>query len=227
MTALTFETVFRGDPPPRDSPYLLDQGTTFIKGHWLGHLPDREFWPKELDDLTSVDRRTLFTLGEDADNEVGVVRLLVATFAWTMGTRWRTASRLGQVFEENRDVVGPHLAEAVRTARAEGPVAAFTMLTRRGSHALSKLGGPEFTRVLHFGAFHQTGALILDQNVTVGINALRGTDWHPDGPWSAEQYGDYLGLAADWAERWAPGTSTDLVERTLSAAGQALGRVSR
>jgi len=226
VTALKFETVFRGSPPPRDGPYLLDQAVTFVKGRWLDYLPDRSCWPAELDERTTVDRRVLFTIGERADDALGAARLLVATFVWATGTKWRNAERLGRVFDENRDVVGPHLAAAVTVAR-EDAVAGFAMLTRKGAHALSRLGGAEFTRVLHFGAFDGTGPLILDQNVTVGINALRGSDWSPDGPWSAEQYGDYLTYAADWADQWESGTSPDLVERTLSAAGQALGRVTR
>jgi hypothetical protein len=226
VATLAFETVFRGTPPPRDSAYLLDQATGFVKGHWLGYLPDRECWPAELDDRTTVDRRALFAIGARADDELGAVHTLVATQVWAVGTKWRNAAKLGSVFDSNPGAVGSNLAHAVRVARSEGPVAGYAALARRGSHALARLGAADVGRVLHFGAYDpdRGGPLILDQHVTVGVNALRGTDWSPDGPWSAEQYGDYLGYAAEWAERWAPGTATDLVERTLAAAGQALGR---
>jgi hypothetical protein len=224
VSTLAFETVFRGDPPPRDGPYLLDQAIGFVKGHWLGYLPDRAYWPPELDDRNAVDRRALFEIGARADDELGAVHTLVATYVWTTGTKWRKASHLGSVFDSNPGLVGANLSLAVRTARTGSAVDGYALLTRRGSHPLARLGMAEASRVLHFGAFDAGGPLILDQHVTVGVNALRGTDWSPDGPWSAEQYGDYLGYAAEWAERWAPGTSTDLVERTLAAAGQALGR---
>jgi hypothetical protein len=226
VATLAFETVFRGTPPDRDSAYLLDQAAGFVKGHWLGYLPDSAYWPAELDDRTTVDRRVLFAVGARADDELGAIHTLVATQVWVVGTKWRNASKLGSVFEANPGTVGANLAHAVRTARADGAVAGYATLTRRGSHALAKLGAADGGRVLHFGAYDPAtgGPLILDQHVTVGVNALRGSTWSPDGPWSAEQYGDYLGYAAEWAERWAPGTATDLVERTLAAAGQALGR---
>jgi 8-oxoguanine DNA glycosylase-like protein len=226
VATLAFETVFRGTPPARDSAYLLDQSIGFVKGHWLGHLPDRAYWPAELDDRTTVDRRVLFAIGARADDELGAIHTLVAAQVWTVGTKWRNAAKLGSVFDANPGTVGANLAHAVRTARADGPVAGYAALARRGSHALARLAPADIGRVLHFGAYDPAtgGPLILDQHVTVGVNALRGSDWSPDGPWSAEQYGDYLGYAADWAERWAPGTATDLVERTLAAAGQALGR---
>ncbi len=226
MATLAFETVFRGTPPARASPYLLDQAVGFVKGHWLDYLPDRACWPAELDDRTTVDRRVLFAIGARADDELGAVHTLVATQVWAVGTKSRNASKLGSVFDANPDAVGANLSQAVRTARAEGAVAGYATLARRGSHALARLGSADVGRVLHFGAYDPVtgGPLILDQHVAVGVNALRGSNWSPDGPWSTEQYGDYLGYAAEWAERWAPGTATDLVERTLAAAGQALGR---
>jgi hypothetical protein len=226
VATLAFETVFRGTPPARDSAYLLDQAVGFVKGHWLDYLPDRAYWPAELDDRTTVDRRVLFAIGARADDELGAIQTLVATQVWTVGTKWRKAANLASVFESNPDTLGASLAHAVRTARAEGAVAGYATLAKRGSHALARFGAADASRVLHFGAYDPAsgGPLILDQHVTVGVNALRGSDWSPDGPWSAEQYGDYLGYTAEWAERWTPGTPTDLVERTLAAAGQALGR---
>ncbi|MET1072018.1 MAG: hypothetical protein ABWY11_05170 [Umezawaea sp.] len=226
MSSLAFETVFRGTPPPRDGAYLLDQANGFVKGHWLGYLPDRAYWPTELDDRATVDRRVLFEIGARADDDLGAVHTLVATTVWAVGTKWRNAAKLGAIFDANPDDLGANLSLAVRTARSEGPAAGYALLSKRGTHALAKLGTADASRVLHFGAYDpaEGGPLILDQHVTVGVNALRGSTWSPDGPWSAEQYTDYLGYATDWAHRWAPGTPTDLVERTLAAAGQARGR---
>ncbi|MFB9907562.1 8-oxoguanine DNA glycosylase OGG fold protein [Allokutzneria oryzae] len=223
MSALHFDKVFRGTPPARDSAYLLRQKVGFSKQHWLPQLPDPACWPPELD-AEAVDRHTVFEIARRADDDLGAVHALVAATVWATGPKQRGAVKLGLVFDHNPGVVGAHLAAAVRGTREDGPVAGFTMLTRKGSHALARLGGAMFTRVLYFAAFDgTTGPLILDQNVAIAVNALRGSDWSLDGPWSPEQYGDYLGYAAEWAQQWRPGTATDLVERTLSAAGQALG----
>ncbi|PRY38073.1 hypothetical protein [Umezawaea tangerina] len=226
MASLAFETVFRDTPPPRDGAYLLDQATTFVKGHWLDHLPDRAYWPPELDDRTTVDRRTLFTIGTRADTPLGAIHTLVATTVWTTGTKWRNAPKLGAVFTANPTNLGENLSLAIRTTRSESPTSGYTLLSKRGPHPLPALSTAATTRVLHFGAYTPTtnGPLILDHNITIAINALRGSTWHPDGPWSTEQYTDYLNYASAWATRWSPHTPTDLVERTLSAAGQALGR---
>ena len=223
MSVLDFDKVFRGTPPARDSVYLLRQRVGFNKLHWLPHLPDAAFWPPELDAGT-VDRRTIFQIARRADDDLGAVHTLVAAYVWTSGPKQRGAVKLGMVFDHNPGTVGPNLAAAVRKTREDGPVAGFTVLARKGSHALGRLPGSGFTKVLYFAAFDgKTGPLILDEHVVIAVNALRGSDWGLDGPWSPEQYGDYLGYAAEWAERWRKGTPTDLVERTLSAAGQALG----
>ncbi|WP_086827100.1 hypothetical protein [Allokutzneria sp. NRRL B-24872] len=223
MSALDFDKVFRGTPPARDSVYLLRQKVGFTKLHWLPQLPDPAFWPPELETGT-VDRHTVFQIARRADDELGAVHTLVAASVWTSGPKQRGAIKLGMVFGHNPDMVGPNLAAAVRATREDGPLAGFAMLTRKGSHALGRLPGSGFTKVLYFAAFDgKKGPLILDEHVVIAVNALRGSDWGMDGPWSPEQYGDYLGYAAEWAERWRKGTATDLVERTLSAAGQALG----
>lgn len=235
MAALQFHSVFRDVPPARDGAYLLGQQFPFSREHWLRHLPDAAFWPRALDLCPVVgrwpviDRRTAFAVAQRAEDDLSAVHALVAAYVWGAGLKARTAARLRFIFDANPSGIGESLLTALRAARTEGAVAAFTLLSRKGEHALSGLDASTFTKVLYFGAFgHSAGLhqpLILDRDVTVAVNALRGSDWSPGGPWSPEQYEDYLGYVAGWAEEWRPGTSPDVVERTLSAAGQALGMV--
>ncbi|WP_199442086.1 hypothetical protein [Umezawaea beigongshangensis] len=219
MTTLEPGAVFRGDPPPRDGPYLLGQRVRFDERSWTSHLPDASLWPRELAGRDEVSRRTLFTVARDAVNEPGAARTLVAAAVWQHAPKSRFAAVLGRLV---REPVGQHLAAAVRTARTS-PADAFAQLTRKGELALPELTADLFTPVLHFAVYGESGPLVLDRYVVTALNALRGTDWSPDGPWSPEQYGDYLAVAAEWAAAWGSGTTTDVVERTLSAAGRALG----
>ncbi|MFD6563876.1 hypothetical protein [Micromonospora profundi] len=224
--------LFDEEPPPREA-YILDHGFRFNPDTWRRRLSDGIDLPAWFGDLPRAGRWPRITRGDllrngaAADTGRLAVDVLIGAYAWGHGLPARRGpARLRQVFDRNIGRVEQHLGETVRLLRSGGPLAAYVGLNHGGDHNLRRLGASFFTKLLYFLGWDSAagghGPLIMDQYVVIGLNAFRNTAWKPLGPWTADQYGEYLSWAQETARGWGAGTETDVVERALWEYGSCL-----
>lgn len=229
--------LFDEEPPPRDT-YILDHGFRFNPETWRRRLPEGVGLPVWFSDLPRAGRWPRMTRGDllregaAADPGPAAVDILIGAYVWGHGLPARRGpARLRQVFDRNNGRVEQHLGEALRLLRGEGPLAAYQSLSHRGDYRLMRLGASFFTKLLYFlgwdSGVGRQWPLIMDQYVVVGLNACRSTEWKPLGPWTADQYGEYLSWAEEKARTWGAGTETDVVERAVWEYGSCLARRQR
>jgi hypothetical protein len=111
---------------------------------------------------------------------------------------------------------------ALRVLHGGDPVDAYLVMNELGRR-IKHLGPAFFTKALYFAAGPDPSGpvrpLILDRNVVLALNTLAPhLDLHPDHRWTSAQYGAYLELAHQWADRC--GTAPDVVERRLFELGK-------
>lgn len=190
---------------------MLAQGIRFDPARWKRLLPDRAWWPAELDGTNVVTRETVFAICRGND----ITRGLVAACVWGAGTDVESVVRRGKVFTHNQPgVLGFRLAVALEVLHESGPVAAYAAF--RGPQQLAYLGPAFFTKFLYFAGYETTPEprpLILDRFVASGLRA----GW-PTAAWTSAQYGEYLRHAHAWAHE--TGTAPDAVEMALFQAGK-------
>ncbi|GAA1843383.1 hypothetical protein GCM10009687_06070 [Asanoa iriomotensis] len=108
-------------PPPNRAIWVEEQSAAFTATWWRAALSaDLRWWPGELDDAGStINRRRAHLIGRGAAEPAEAAHTLIAATVWGSGNRQirlRTkACSLG--FE----VVGGHLAAAVRMLNDKGP----------------------------------------------------------------------------------------------------------
>ncbi|MFF0251611.1 hypothetical protein ACFYPW_03885 [Micromonospora zamorensis] len=229
--------LFDEDPPPRGT-YIVDHGFRFNPEIWRRRLPDGIDLPAWFGDLPRAGRWPRITRGDllrngaAADTGRAAVDVLIGAYAWGHGlpARWGPA-RLSKVFDRNIGRVEQHLGEALGLLRSGGPLAAYEGLHQGGDHRLRQLGTSFFTKLLYFLGWDSAAGshrpLIMDQYVVIGLNASRKTAWKPLGPWTADQYGEYLSWAEEIARAWGAGTETDVVERAVWEHGSRLATRGR
>ncbi|MFG3601071.1 8-oxoguanine DNA glycosylase OGG fold protein [Micromonospora chersina] len=226
--------LFDEDPPPRDT-YILDHGFGFNPETWRRRLPDGIDLPAWFGDFPRAGRWPRITRGDllregaAADTGRAAVDILIGAYTWGHGLPARRGpARLRQVFDRNNGRVEQHLGEALRLLRDGGPLAAYQSLSHGGDRRLRRLGASFFTKLLYFLGWDSAAGsrrpLIMDQYVVIGLNACRSTEWDPLGPWTADQYGEYLSWAQEKAGTWGVGTEADVVERAVWAYGSCLAR---
>lgn len=189
---------------------------------WFEDLPRVGRWPR-------VTRADLLQAGAAAHTGRAATDILVGAYAWGSGlSSGRSAARMGRIFDLNDECVEQHLGETLRVLRSNGPVAAYAALGHGGDYRLERLGPSFFTKLLYFlgwdSAAEEHRPLIMDQYVVIGMNDCRGTSWLPRGPWTADQYGEYLAWAQEIACGWGDGTETDVVERSIWEHGKRLSQ---
>ncbi|WP_254593080.1 8-oxoguanine DNA glycosylase OGG fold protein [Prescottella equi] len=222
------------DTPPSDRAWVLEQGIEFNPERWKRAIPDTQAWPAELDDCPAsgrwpiVDRHRVFAVSGrvscELDQPWAATQLLVAALAWGVGTSALDVGRRAKVFADTD--LNSKLTRAIKVLRVEGPVSAYSALSRGGSLAVKNLGPSFFTKFLYFAGYdtdsYMPKPVILDQHVARALNAYTTDEWSTAGPWSPQQYGKYLDLVADWASRWD--TSQDSIERRLFRRGRQLAK---
>lgn len=222
--------IFDGPPPARDT-YIADHWFGFNPATWRRWLLESAPWPDWLDELPyagrwpRITRGHLLSAGNAANGGQTADQLLIGAYIWGSGLpAGRGPVRLRRVFDRNPARVQPRLAGAVEVLRGEGAAAAYRQLSWGGRYKLTGLGASFFTKLLYFAGWDSAAGalrpLILDRSVVVGLNAVGGTQWPPFGPWTADQYADYLDWAPDEADRWGPGTTADVVERAVWECGK-------
>src|SRR5262249_47214572 len=148
------------------------------------------------------------------NDDLGAVHTLVGALVWGIGTKARNVTRHLRLFAAAD--VPRKLGSSVRVMAADGPKRAYEVLS--GENHVRYLGPAFFTKLLYFAGMHHCAGtlvpLILDDNVRIGMNALRWTSW-PSTGWTASQYEEYLRVGNDWASQWAGGVAPDLIELAL------------
>jgi hypothetical protein len=220
--------LFSEQPPDRER-YILGQGFAYCPHHWTDRLPDPNMWPAELASRPPegrwprIYRRDVFDFARRLRKPLDAIHLYVAASAWGVGTKARLVTRRVWVLDRNNDP-GVTLRDAARALRAQGPIEAYRAMNEGGDLRLDYLGPGFFTKVLYFTGWDQVPGLrqplIMDQHVVRALNEQAGLGWDLDWNWTANQYGQYLDLAHEWAEDW--GTAPDVVERRLFERGKEL-----
>ncbi|WP_233283122.1 hypothetical protein [Prescottella equi] len=217
------------EDPPSDRSWVLKQGFGFDPDRWKRAIPDVQSWPAELNEChvvgrwPTIDRLRVFAVSRrvsaELDQPWAATQLLTAALAWGVGTSALDVSRRAKVFADPD--LNIKLTRAIKVLRVEGPVSAYSALSRGGSLAIKHLGPSFFTKFLYFAGYdadsYMPKPVILDQHVARALNAYTTDAWSTAGPWSPQQYGTYLDLVADWASRWE--TSQDSIERQLFRRG--------
>lgn len=229
--------LFDEELPPREA-YILDHGLRFNPESWQRRLPDGIDLPARFGALPRLDRWPRITRGDllrdgaAADTGSAAVDVLIGAYAWGHGLPARRGpARLRQVFDRNVSRVEQHLGETLHLVRTRGSLAAYEGLNHGGDQRLKGLGASFFTKLLYFFGWDSVVGghrpLIMDQYVVIGLNASRNTEWKPLGPWTTDQYCEYLSWAKEKAREWGAGTETDVVERAVWEYGKCLANTRR
>lgn len=218
--------LFSETPPDRES-YILGHAMSLSPVHWLDRLPGSEMWPPALDSLPrgkkwpQIDRRTLFSMAEEVTTPLAAVHWYIAVCAWGVGLGARNVARRVRVLRDTTNA-GQRILEATTVLRSEGAVAGYQAYSPGGVGRMLGLGPGFWTKLLYFAGYDHASddiqPLILDQYVVAGLNDVAALGWTMNWQWSAAQYGQYLALAASWAQEW--NTAPDVVERALFERGK-------
>lgn len=159
-----------------------------------------------------IGRRDLFAIA--ANSTASSVDLLIACYAWGMGSSVGNLRRYRRPLRENPTQAISDRLSAARTLQAKlGPEAAYRSLAPSGDNRLVQLGPSFFTKLLYAaGGMASTAkynALILDRFVAFGLNDLasRGIDTgqrrelSTSGGWSGSVYETWLRFAHTEASR--------------------------
>ena len=217
--------LFDGQDPPLRHDYVLSQGFTRDPAYSKGVLPDARMWPDELDQLPVdaagrilIHRELVFVIANRAVNELddpwSATQLQAAITFWGAPPGQSTTRAAKPLAEPN---ASPHLTEAIKVARGEGPASAYKALSRHQRLWVPGLGPSYFTKLMYFAAYgakpYLSQPLIMDDNVIVGLTKVTGRPWAA----SPEAYMSYIDLAKDWA--YELDTEPDVIERRLFAIG--------
>lgn len=228
---------FGGEPPTRDD-YILAHAVRFNPHTWRQHLPQDGYSlpllsepPTQGTTRRSITRSELLALGSSLGSGADAGHCLVAAVIWGSGTRsrWWPTTLANLLLGARRNETERHLWKAICTLREVGVVDAYAALQPGGEHHLAGIGPSFFTKLLYFAGWSSAAGdlkpLIMDRYVVVGLNEQRGTDWRTSGPWTSDQYRDYLEWAQNRAVDWGAGVSPDVVERRIWEYGQCLSRL--
>jgi hypothetical protein len=216
---------FRTDAPDREEA-VLDQWSGYYPYQWLQRLPDPSLWPEPLplapadgERRPTVDRRAVLEIGAALHDPASAVHAYVASAVWGTGTNAQGVARRCAIFTGSADDVGQRLLSVAQVMLDHGPDEAYAEL--HGDRRVKYLGPAFGTKFLYFCGFDRAPGrrqpLILDSYVASALNQLCGLSL-PLSNFSPEVYAFYLDLAHRWADEW--GTSPDVVERVLFAAGR-------
>ncbi|WP_431882393.1 hypothetical protein [Micromonospora gifhornensis] len=214
-----------GEVPPRDT-YILDHGFQFNPATWQRWLPagiDLPDWLRVCSPAAGwpcVTRRDLLNAGANAQSGHDAMGILIGAYVWGSGLpAGRGPVRLRRILGLNEDHTASRLGKALRVLRTEGSLAAYATFRPRGEYRLRGLGASFYTKLLYFLGWHSAAGdqrpLIMDQFVVIGLNRCRNTAWRPFGPWTTDQYGEYLTWAHEQATRWGARIEADVVERAV------------
>jgi len=220
---------FRGPAPDRTA-WVLEHATSFDPEHWRPYLGDDAFLPPEFAALRTdargyrvITRGDVHKIAKRATEPLGALHTYVAAAAWGSGKR---PARPRRVFDGDRGrawTVAEKLKVAAEELASAGPVAAYRAMDVGGAAYTPGLRAAFATKFLHYAGYARTRPqkrcpLILDSHVALALNRLLDLGWGSFG-WTGDQYGWYLGLAADWAARWDD-SAPDVIERVLFSIGQ-------
>ncbi|WP_338324113.1 hypothetical protein [Micromonospora costi] len=221
------------DEPPTRERYVLDHGFSFNPTTWRRRLPAPIDLPTFLSGLPlngpwpRISRGDLLRAGAEAHTGRAARDILIAAYVWGHGLPSRRGpARLQRVLDLNGGDTDRWLGEAVSILRSEGPRAAYEALDHGGRCKLKRLGPSFFTKLLYFLGWNSCSGrqrpLILDRYVVIGLKRCGSVDWPEFGPWTADQYAEYLAWAREKASQWGVETEADVVERRLWEYGKCL-----
>lgn len=189
-------------PAPNRQVEVLKQFAWYDAAAWKQELPNAGYWwPPLLDKLTvasrvdgrewrKVTRADVFSLAKTASRPQGMVRLLVASMVWGVGSSAQSRRRHLKVlrpFVDNSslDSLGKNLLAAVKLAKTTSPIDAYAALHGKkpgeGKLRIEHLGPAYSTKLLYFGSFESCKialpALILDRRVSTALTWLTATSW--------------------------------------------------
>ena len=198
--------------PPSDA-HVRAQAIEFWADHWLKRWPEELAVPDFLQPGAKfrVSRQDLFDHARQLSSPEEALAFYVRIAGWGTGTKVRNVARSAKVLQSPN--VAELLWESFSTVQELGAVEAYRRLRSWKHHRIKYFGPAFFTKWLYFSSYDSwtkgtPPPLILDRHVAAALC------WRSTG-WSSEDYGQYLDIAEQLRQRWAPSEPTHVVEYGL------------
>lgn len=205
------QSSFPDGPPTEDQ--VRGQEVQFLADHWIKRWPVGLETPDFLKPgaRLRVKRQELFDHASTVNSPEDALAYFIWVLGWGTGTKAQSVGRSAPALRDTN--LKEKLWRSFSTVQELGAVEAYRRLRPSGVNRIKYFGPSFFTKWIYFASYdtwdqQSPAPLILDKWVATHFG------WSDTG-WSPSDYGQYLELAEQIRQTWAPERGTHVVEYGL------------